>query len=582
MKKILLALVLLSGVISAQTTPDFGQVLSVDNNGYQLGVSNINSIIGGTATTSTLTFKTTTGIGATGADHIFQVGNNGATEAVRILNSGVFRLPTYTTNGIVRATSSNGTITSTGVGIGLTTEVTGILPIANGGTGSSTQSNWTLLGNAGTVAATNFIGTTDAIDFRIRTNNTDKVTVLSGGNVGIGTTAPSQKLHVAGNIQMSGNPASARYVIIDETNTGTTQFITQAGGGSATFGGAMNLFGHSHSTKSGWVTAGISSGAGAGATEGRFTVNNSALGGGTDVFTVLRTGNVGIGITAPTSLIHAYSSTVGVNERIVNFERAGATGSAFLSIGAGSRYFDLEQNGGSGGPFRYGTYIDANLVNNYAASGGAFGNINFVTGDAGGLGIAMTIGGGTQKGNVGIGTTTPAYKLEVVGTLNVTGIPTIPTASAGTNTTQAASTAFVTTAMTGVANIYEASLSLTSAQILDLFTTPIQIVPAPGAGKYIEFISSTASYTFVTAAYATNTQIQLKFTGANNHVANNSSILTGTVDLSYSFVRPSFGSQTTATQVLKNTALNVTVATGNPTGGSGTIIVKMLYRIVTE
>lgn len=31
----------------------------------------------------------------------------------------------------------------------------------------------------------------------------------------------------------------------------------------------------------------------------------------------------------------------------------------------------------------------------------------------------------------------------VAGTLNVTGVPTIPTASAGTNTTQAASTAFV-------------------------------------------------------------------------------------------------------------------------------------------
>ena len=35
----------------------------------------------------------------------------------------------------------------------------------------------------------------------------------------------------------------------------------------------------------------------------------------------------------------------------------------------------------------------------------------------------------------------------VAGTLTVTGVPTIPTASAGTNTTQAASTAFVTTAV---------------------------------------------------------------------------------------------------------------------------------------
>ena len=45
-------------------------------------------LIGGTGTTSPLTYKTTTGVGTAGADHIFQVGNNGATEAMRILNNG--------------------------------------------------------------------------------------------------------------------------------------------------------------------------------------------------------------------------------------------------------------------------------------------------------------------------------------------------------------------------------------------------------------------------------------------------------------------------------------------------------------
>jgi hypothetical protein len=40
-----------------------------------------------------------------------------------------------------------------------------------------------------------------------------------------------------------------------------------------------------------------------------------------------------------------------------------------------------------------------------------------------------------------------ANNATVAGTLTVTGIPTIPTASAGTDTTQAASTAFVTTAV---------------------------------------------------------------------------------------------------------------------------------------
>ncbi len=55
---------------------------------------------------------------------------------------------------------------------------------------------WKTLGNAGTTAGTNFIGTTDAVDFVVKTNNTEKLRVQSGGNVGIGTTAPGYPLTV--------------------------------------------------------------------------------------------------------------------------------------------------------------------------------------------------------------------------------------------------------------------------------------------------------------------------------------------------------------------------------------------------
>ena len=45
-------------------------------------------IIGGTGTTADLTFQTTSGVGATGSDMHFLVGNNGGTEALTILNNG--------------------------------------------------------------------------------------------------------------------------------------------------------------------------------------------------------------------------------------------------------------------------------------------------------------------------------------------------------------------------------------------------------------------------------------------------------------------------------------------------------------
>ena len=48
----------------------------------------IPKIVGGTGTTQDLTFQTTTGVGTTGADMHFLVGNNGATEAMTILNDG--------------------------------------------------------------------------------------------------------------------------------------------------------------------------------------------------------------------------------------------------------------------------------------------------------------------------------------------------------------------------------------------------------------------------------------------------------------------------------------------------------------
>ncbi len=51
--------------------------------------------------------------------------------------------------------------------------------------------------------------------------------------------------------------------------------------------------------------------------------------------------------------------------------------------------------------------------------------------------------GGTISGNLDV-----SGNVTVAGTLSVTGIPTIPTAIAGTNTTQAASTAFVAAAVT--------------------------------------------------------------------------------------------------------------------------------------
>jgi hypothetical protein len=69
-------------------------------------------------------------------------------------------------------------------------------------TGTLGGTAWLLGGNAGTnpnaVTNSDFIGTTDAQRIVFKTNNTEKATVLSTGFVGIGTSAPTEKLHLFG------------------------------------------------------------------------------------------------------------------------------------------------------------------------------------------------------------------------------------------------------------------------------------------------------------------------------------------------------------------------------------------------
>lgn len=61
------------------------------------------------------------------------------------------------------------------------------------------QTSWQITGNNNT-ANNNFIGTTNNVAFKIRTNNIVRISINPSGNVGVGTNAPKSKLDVAGGI----------------------------------------------------------------------------------------------------------------------------------------------------------------------------------------------------------------------------------------------------------------------------------------------------------------------------------------------------------------------------------------------
>jgi hypothetical protein len=80
------------------------------------------------------------------------------------------------------------------------------------------NSTWNAKGNAGTNPTSNFIGTTDNQGFTVKTNNTERMRIEAGGNVGVGTTTPDTKLHVIG----------------DENNGITAAFkVSSSGGGTS-------------------------------------------------------------------------------------------------------------------------------------------------------------------------------------------------------------------------------------------------------------------------------------------------------------------------------------------------------------
>jgi filamentous hemagglutinin len=90
-----------STVFEGTSATDHGDLIGLaddDHTQYVLlaGRSGGQSLIGGTGTTDDLTLQTTSGVGAAGADMIFLVGNNGGTEAMRILNNGSVGIGTST------------------------------------------------------------------------------------------------------------------------------------------------------------------------------------------------------------------------------------------------------------------------------------------------------------------------------------------------------------------------------------------------------------------------------------------------------------------------------------------------------
>jgi hypothetical protein len=201
-----------------------------------------------------------------------------------------------------------------------------------------------------------------------------------------------------------------------------------------------------------------------------------------------------------------------------------------------------------------------------------------VTGPTGPAGAASTVTGPTGPGGTGsVGATGPTGP---AGGDSVVPGPTGPTGPAG-----AASTVTGPTGPTGPAStvVRQVAVSLSSADILALNTTPVTIVPAPGVGFWIKpimvvFNVSTGStlYSGGTSAnlYYTNssgssigTAVTTAFTGG---VGNTTKMQLFTLNTSVTYATPS---------LLDNAPLVITATTAFTTG-NGTAVVVIDYLVL--
>jgi hypothetical protein len=109
----------------------------------------------------------------------------------------------------------------------------------------ASTAGWSISGNPSTNAGTNFLGTTDDVGLRLRTNNLERIRIsggngVTGGNVGIGVAADAvEKLQVNGNLILSEGADRRLYVAQTTSNVPGDDLTIEAGNAPSPAGSAQ-------------------------------------------------------------------------------------------------------------------------------------------------------------------------------------------------------------------------------------------------------------------------------------------------------------------------------------------------------
>jgi len=156
---------------------------------------------------------------------------------------------------------------------------------------ASNQTHMTIGKHASVANGDGYIWLPGAHGFAIGTNNTERLKIDSSGNVGIGITSPTSKLHVGGLISIQQN--------------GETRYHLYNNGGAAEW-----KFGQKSQSSHNFILSKVISGT------------------DSDYFAVDTSGNVGIGTVTPSQKLHVVGNSIlnGGNQIVVQNSQDGGTG----------------------------------------------------------------------------------------------------------------------------------------------------------------------------------------------------------------------------------------------------------------
>jgi len=286
------------------------------------------------------------------------------------------------------------------VGIGTTTPIADLDVYKSGSRRIRTFSanaEYDILSDSDTLPVLKVKGTGTADLVNIFNNTTEVFTILDGGNIGIGTTTPTGKLHVEGGTALTGATGApitlvAQSALDDDANGGDIVLTPgdKHGGGAD---GIVNI------TKSLSITGDLA------INTSKFTVK-SATGNVSGLGSAIFAGNLGSGPLIPQTKLHLSDATVNC---IMRFENQDTTISGNEAIGT-IEFKSNDASSGAGG-------IRANMiVKSAAGSPGAEGQTDLLIKLTNRHSATLTtILALTGDGKAGFGIETPTSILDVQG-----------------------------------------------------------------------------------------------------------------------------------------------------------------------